>query len=155
MSKHPLLYLTGYRGSVWCAGARQCADNQDAGLSWRHHYATKSGNDTVQKVQELHCEHPSMVSLWALDGDHEILQDLLTTHLLPARISTGVAPTPAPTRAGDGDCGQRCLPASWGREQCWSTKEIDGAGGERWSTNESAHRRGGGAAVATVVVGLW
>jgi hypothetical protein len=140
MSKHPRLYLTGYRGcvSVWCIGARRCADNQvvvtlarsvfrkeTTPLGLRHN-ATKSKNDTVQKVQELHCEHPCMASLWALDGNQEILQDLLTTHLLPARISAGVAPTPALTRAGDGDCGQRCLSVSWGREQRWSTKVVVG-----------------------------
>jgi hypothetical protein len=39
----------------------------------RRHNATKSENDAVQKVQELHFEHPSMASLWALDGDEEIL----------------------------------------------------------------------------------
>jgi hypothetical protein len=92
-----------------------------------HH--TKSENDTVQKVQEHHCEHPSMASFWALDGNQEILKDLLTAHHLPARIFTGVAPTLASKRAGDGDCGQRCLPTSWDREQHWSTKEIDGTRG--------------------------
>jgi hypothetical protein len=32
---------------------------------------------------------------------------------------------------------------------------IDDTKGERRSTNESGDRRGGGAAVTTVVVGLW